>query len=114
MGIPARFASTAILGAIAALSSSVTAAAPPEHPKNWTAPAAKIYAQKLSDEIMTTHPELISVTFHGVPPGQTDAYTMFADLFPIASAMPMIRTTSTSARRASPSSTPAGTAQTIP
>lgn len=82
MGIPARFASTAILGAIAALSSSVTTAAPPEHPKNWTVPAAKIYAQKLSDEIMTTHPELISVTFHGVPPGQTDAYTMFAGSFP--------------------------------
>jgi hypothetical protein len=53
-----------------------------EHPKNWTAPAAKIYAQKLSDEIMASHPELISVTFHGVPPGQTETYTMFAGSFP--------------------------------
>ena len=52
------------------------------HPKNWTPPPHKIYAQKLADEIMASHPELISVTFHGVPPGQADAYTMFAGSFP--------------------------------
>src|SRR5882757_4529923 len=61
---------------------SVATAAAPEHPKNWTAPAAKIYAQKLVDEIMATHAELISTTLHGVPPGQTDTYTMFAGSFP--------------------------------
>jgi hypothetical protein len=57
------------------------AAAPP-HPKNWTAPTYKIFAQKLSDEIMAKHPELLSVTFHGVPPGMDKVYTMFAGSFP--------------------------------
>ena len=51
-------------------------------PKNWTPPATKIYAQTLSDEIMAKHPELISVTFHGVPPGLDKVYTMFAGSFP--------------------------------
>jgi hypothetical protein len=58
------------------------AAAPPAAKKNWTPPAYKIYAQKLSDEVMSKHPELISVTFHGVPPGMTNVYTMFAGSFP--------------------------------
>jgi hypothetical protein len=61
---------------------AVALGAAPEHPKNWTPPAKRIYAQKLADEIMAAHPELISVTFHGVPPGQTDTYTMFAGSFP--------------------------------
>lgn len=56
-------------------------AAPP-HPKNWTAPSFKMYGQALCDQIMADHPELISVTFHGVPPGTTDVYTMFAGSFP--------------------------------
>lgn len=74
---------TCLAVAAAAVEFSVaTAAAPPEHPKNWTAPAGKIYAQKLVDEIMATHAELISATLHGVPPGQTDTYTMFAGSFP--------------------------------
>jgi hypothetical protein len=64
----------------------LAAMAPPgraeDHPKNWTAPAKPIYAQKLSDEIMAAHPELLSVTFHGVPPGRTDTYTMFAGSYP--------------------------------
>ncbi len=50
--------------------------------KNWTAPKAKIYAQVLSDQTMAQHPELISVTFHGVPPKMTKVYTMFAGSFP--------------------------------
>jgi hypothetical protein len=50
--------------------------------KNWTPPAQKIYGQKLSDETMAKHPELLSVTLHGVPPGMTDVYTMFAGSFP--------------------------------
>jgi hypothetical protein len=50
--------------------------------KNWTAPTAKIYAQTLSDQTMAQHPELLSVTFHGIPPNMTKAYTMFAGSFP--------------------------------
>jgi hypothetical protein len=50
--------------------------------KNWTQPVLKIYAQTLSDEIMAAHHELISVTFHGVPPGMKDVYTMFAGSYP--------------------------------
>ena len=50
--------------------------------KNWTAPAYKIYGQKLVDEEMKKHPELLSITLHGVPPGQKEVYTMFAGSFP--------------------------------
>ncbi len=50
--------------------------------KNWTPPAEKIRAQALADEVMSKHPELISVTFHGVPPGLDKVYTMFAGSFP--------------------------------
>jgi hypothetical protein len=50
--------------------------------KNWSPPATKIYAQQLSDETMKAHPELLSVTLHGVPPGLRDVYTMFAGSYP--------------------------------
>ena len=50
--------------------------------KNWTPPPGKIYAQALSDQIMKGHPELLSVTFHGVPPGLDKTYTMFAGSYP--------------------------------
>lgn len=50
--------------------------------KNWVAPKAKIYAQVLSDQIMAEHPELLSVTFHGVPPNMSKVYTMFAGSYP--------------------------------
>lgn len=46
--------------------------------KNWAPPPHEIYAQQLSDQIMAAHPELQSVTFHGVPPGRSEVYTMFA------------------------------------
>jgi hypothetical protein len=82
MTLFASFSRVALLGACAALAASSGVCAAADHPKNWSPPASKIYAQKLSEEIMSTHPELISVTFHGVPPGQTDAYTMFAGSFP--------------------------------
>ncbi len=59
---------------------TVTPAAPAK--KNWTPSPTKIYAQRLSDEIMAAHPELISVTFHGVPLGMKEVYTMFAGSFP--------------------------------
>ncbi|QDZ07927.1 hypothetical protein FPZ24_10880 [Sphingomonas panacisoli] len=66
---------------LAAVAGAQTAA-PAAPAKNWTPPAAKIYAQVLSDETMKAHPELLSVTLHGVPPGMTDAYTMFAGSYP--------------------------------
>ena len=50
--------------------------------KNWMPPAGKIYAQTLSDRIMKAHSELLSVTFHGVPPGMDKVYTMFAGSYP--------------------------------
>lgn len=50
--------------------------------RNWTPPAHKIYAQQLSDAIMKAHPDLLSVTFHGVPPGMDKVYTMFAGSYP--------------------------------
>ena len=50
--------------------------------KNWTPPAYKTLAQTLSDETMAAHPELQSVTFHGVPPGMKKVYTMFAGSYP--------------------------------
>lgn len=50
--------------------------------KNWPPPSHPIYAQQLSDETMKAHPELLSVTFHGVPPGLHDSYTMFAGSYP--------------------------------
>ena len=50
--------------------------------KNWTPPAHKIQAQVLSDQIMAAHPELLSITFHSVPPGLAKVYTMFAGSYP--------------------------------
>lgn len=52
-----------------------------QKPKNWYAPPGKLLAQKLVDEAMAKHPELLSLTLHGVPPG-TDVHTMFAGSFP--------------------------------
>src|SRR5204863_8013559 len=50
--------------------------------KNWTPPSHKIHGQQLSDETMAKHPELLSVTLHGTPPGMSEVYTMFAGSFP--------------------------------
>lgn len=68
--------------ALAALTCAGAVAAQTPAAKNWTPPAHKIYAQALSDELMATHPELQSVTFHGVPPGMSKVYTMFAGSYP--------------------------------
>jgi ABC-type glycerol-3-phosphate transport system substrate-binding protein len=81
MKLLARLALMLALGA-SALCAQTPAAAPAKPVKNWTPPAYKIYAQTLSDQIMAAHPELISVTFHGVPPGLSKVYTMFAGSFP--------------------------------
>jgi hypothetical protein len=61
-----------------------TASVPaPEKPKNWTPPAPKLYVQTLTEQIMAAHSELISVTFHGVPPGAAPkTYTMFGGSYP--------------------------------
>ena len=72
------FVKFVLLAAIGAFSATSLWAAE----KNWTPPAYKIHAQKLSDEIMAKHPELLSVTFHGVPPSLSKVYTMFAGSFP--------------------------------
>jgi len=69
---------TFALAALVASSAGVAGAAE----KNWTPPKTKIYAQVLSDRIMAAHPELLSVTFHGVPPNMTKVYTMFAGSYP--------------------------------
>jgi len=51
--------------------------------KNWVPPPFKIYAQELADEVMRAHPELLSVTFHGVPPGApVETWTMYAGSYP--------------------------------
>ena len=74
-----RFAKTVVataLGVCLVLGNVTVWAA--DQPKNWTPPAQKIYAQKLSDETMAKHPELLSITLHGVPPGMDNVYTMFA------------------------------------
>jgi len=49
--------------------------------KNWHAPPGKLLGQKLVDEAMAKHPELLSLTLHGVPPGMS-VHTMFAGSFP--------------------------------
>jgi hypothetical protein len=82
MPTPLRLIAATALVICTLLGSAVSSAATAEHPKNWASPAKKIYAQKLSDEIMAAHPDLLSVTFHGVPPGQTEVYTMFAGSYP--------------------------------
>jgi hypothetical protein len=73
----ARLVSLCVLGTCAILASTAPWAADAPT-KNWTPPAQKIYAQQLSDETMASHPELLSITLHGVPPGQDIVYTMFA------------------------------------
>ena len=50
--------------------------------KNQVAPTYKMHAQKLSEEIMAKHPELLSIPFHGAPPGLSKVYAMFAGSFP--------------------------------
>jgi hypothetical protein len=71
---------TAVGTSVTLVSTTLWAADAPA--KNWTPPAQKIYAQKLADETMAKHPELLSITLHGVPPGQENVYTMFAGSYP--------------------------------
>jgi hypothetical protein len=73
-----------ISSATAAYAAQTTAGAPvPAKSKNWAPPAAKLRVQTLTEQIMAAHPELISVTFHGVPPGAAPkTYTMFGGSYP--------------------------------
>ena len=81
MRILARIAVASFIAAsTVALVSPVIAADPPK--KNWTAPKGKSQGQKLVEETMAKHPELLSVTLHGVPPGEKEVYTMFAGSYP--------------------------------
>jgi hypothetical protein len=73
-------AGAALTASLALVNTCVWSADSPS--KNWNAPAQKIYAQKLSDETMAAHPELLSITLHGVPPGMKEVYTMFAGSYP--------------------------------
>jgi hypothetical protein len=77
-----KIAFATILAASAALCPSTAALAQTAPVKNWKAPSHKIMAQALSDEIMAQHPELISVTFHAIPPGMSKVYTMIAGSYP--------------------------------
>ena len=59
------------------------AASTPGTPKNWRGPAQKIKAQAIVDKLIASHPEIMSITMHAVPPGQpAEAYTMIAGSFP--------------------------------
>lgn len=66
----------------AALTATVCGSAAIAAEKNWTPPAYKIYAQQLSDESMKANKDLLSITIHGLAPGTTNAYTMFAGSYP--------------------------------
>jgi hypothetical protein len=74
-----NFTCAALVGASLALGAGAAAA---QSKKNWTPPAHKLYGQQLCDEVMGKHPELLSITLHGVPPGLEKVYTMFAGSFP--------------------------------
>lgn len=55
----------------------------PNTPKNWKGPEGKIHAQALVDELAASHPEIMSITIHAVPPGlPPDTYSMIAGTFP--------------------------------
>lgn len=58
------------------------AASTPNTPKNWAGPGKRIQAQAIVDELMASHPELMSITVHATPPGMKDVYTMIAGSFP--------------------------------
>lgn len=58
------------------------AASTPNTPKNWAGPGQRILAQALVDDLIAKHPEVMSITIHATPPGQTDLYTMIAGSFP--------------------------------
>jgi len=72
--------SICLAGIISSLPAQTTKPAPKVE-KNWHAPAKKIYAQILLEEVMASRPDLLSLTFHGTPP-DTNVHTMFASSWP--------------------------------
>lgn len=79
----ARLVIAAILGASVVAAPAVMAqGATPPIEKSWHAPNYKMLSQAITDEIMATHPELLSVTLQGNPPGLVATFTMFAGSFP--------------------------------
>jgi hypothetical protein len=72
--------SIVLVGATAVAPAVVAAALPAG--KNWVPPSYRTLAQDLCDRAMADHPELLSITFHGSPPGPRRIYTMFAGSFP--------------------------------
>ena len=59
------------------------AASTPTTPKNWRGPGQKIRAQSIVDRLIKAHPEIMSITMHGVPADlPADTYTMIAGSFP--------------------------------
>lgn len=70
------------MGAGMALAAETATPAPAAVTKNWNPPAHKMHAQTLVEGLMKNNPDLLSVTFHGVPPGASNLYTMFAGSFP--------------------------------
>ena len=75
---PAIAAALLACGAGAIGAAQSPAPVPQAPAKIWTSPPGKLYVQTLTDRIMAAHPELLSVTFHGVPPGAAPkTYTMF-------------------------------------
>lgn len=82
VAIPSMKTSLRFILLLALGAAALVLRAAPEKQKNWTPPATKIYAQALSEQIMAKHPELLSLTFHGVPPGLSKVYTMFAGSYP--------------------------------
>ena len=71
-----------IVTAAAMMAATMCGVAASAADKNWTPPTYRIYGQKLSDDEMKANPDLLSVTLHGVPPGTTNIYTMFAGSYP--------------------------------
>ena len=80
MDLSKRGLCVAAVGVVAALSGGAASAQPKA--KNWAPPPFKMYGQKLCDEVMAAHPEILSITLHGVPPGLKEVYTMFAGTWP--------------------------------
>ena len=78
-----KIINAAMISAVFVFAAGALLAQTPSAPKkNWSPPAQRIYSQQLVDETMQTHPELLSVTLHGVPPGEKEVYTMFAGSYP--------------------------------
>lgn len=85
MTITAIIVSFSFLSSLALQADDAIPRAPstPDTPKNWAAPDYKNFAQKLVDELIAGHPEIMSITIHATPPGMDDkVFSMVAGSFP--------------------------------